>query len=89
MGVHVWMDATAGIAIGNRRGLGRVKHVDTVFLWVQEKVTDGNMTTGKKDTSEMLADFLTKNVDAGIMLRCLRGLSMRFATGASKLALKA
>ena len=31
---HVWMDATAGIAIGSRRGLGRVKHIDTVFLWV-------------------------------------------------------
>ena len=29
---HVWMDATAGIAIGSRRGLGRVKHTDTAFL---------------------------------------------------------
>ena len=29
------MDATAGIAIGSRRGLGRVKHIDTVFLWAQ------------------------------------------------------
>ena len=28
---HVWMDATAGIAIGSRRGFGRVKHIDTVF----------------------------------------------------------
>ena len=32
---HVWMDATAGIAIGSRRGLVRVMHIDTVFLWVQ------------------------------------------------------
>ena len=31
---HVWMDATAGIAVGSRRGLGRVKHIDTVFFWV-------------------------------------------------------
>ena len=28
---HVWMDATAGIASGSRRGLGRVKHIDTLF----------------------------------------------------------
>ena len=27
---RVWMDATAGIATGSRRGLGRVKHIDTV-----------------------------------------------------------
>ena len=29
------MDATAGIAIGSRRGLGRVKHIETVFLLVR------------------------------------------------------
>ena len=33
-GAHVWIDATAGIAIGSRQVLGRVKHIDTVFLWV-------------------------------------------------------
>ena len=31
---HVWMDSTAGFAIGSRRGPGRVKHIDTVFLLV-------------------------------------------------------
>ena len=60
---HVWMDATAGIAIGSRRGLGRVKHIDTVFLWVQAMVTEGKISLGKKPTKEMLADFLTKHVD--------------------------
>ena len=30
------MDATAGIAMASRRGLGRVKHVDTVLLSVQQ-----------------------------------------------------
>ncbi len=33
-----FMDATAGLAIGSRNGLGRVKHIDTVFLWAQEVV---------------------------------------------------
>ena len=64
---HVWMDATAGIAIGSRRGLGRVKHMDTAFLWVQALVTEGKISLGKKATVEMLADFLTKNVDAKTM----------------------
>ena len=64
---HVWMDATAGIAIGSRRGLGRVKHIDTAFLWVQAMVTEGKISLGKKPTKEMLADFLTKHVDAATM----------------------
>ena len=47
---HIWMDATAGIAIGSRRGLGKVKHIDTVFLWVQEVVGQGRVSLGKKGT---------------------------------------
>ena len=46
------MDATAGIAIGSRRRLGRVKHIETVFLLVQaifffsKHVDDANCVTG-------------------------------------------
>ena len=47
---HVWMDATAGIATRSRRGLGRVKHSDTVFLWVQAMVTQGKISLGMKPT---------------------------------------
>ena len=86
---HVWMDATTGIAIGSRRGLGRVKHIDTVFLWVQAVVTEGRIALGKKATTEMLADFLTKNVDAAVMTKCLDGLNLIFRDGSSKLRLKA
>ena len=76
-GAHLWMDATAGIAIGSRRGLGRVKHIGTVFLWVQAMVTEGKISLGKKPTKEMLADFLTKHVDAVTMQSCMAGLGMR------------
>ena len=85
----VWMDATAGFAIGSRRGLGRVKHIDTVFLWVQVMVTEGKISLGKKPTKEMLADFLTKHVDAATMQSCMAGLGMKFQSGENKLTLKA
>ena len=58
------MDATAGIAMGSRRGLGRVKHIDTLFLWVQTMVTEGKISLGKKPPKEMPADILTKHVDS-------------------------
>ena len=83
---HVWMDATAGLAIGSRRGLGRVKHIDTVSLWVQATVTEGKISPGKP-TKEMLAYFLTKHVDAATMQSCMAGLGMRFQSGESKLTL--
>ena len=55
------------LAIGSRRGLGKVKHIDTIFLWVQEKVTSGAITLGKIHNSLNFADILTKAV-AGPLL---------------------
>ena len=75
---HVRMDATAGTAIGSWRGLGRVKHIDTVFFWVQALVTEGKISLGKKPTKEMFADSLTKHVDAATMQSWMAGLGMRF-----------
>ncbi|CAK9097534.1 Retrovirus-related Pol polyprotein from transposon TNT 1-94 [Includes: Protease [Durusdinium trenchii] len=36
--VVIALDASAGISIGSRRGLGRVKHIETCFLWAQDLV---------------------------------------------------
>ena len=86
---HMWMDATAGIVVGSGRGLGRVKHIDTVLLWVQAMVTEGKISLGNKPTKEMLADCLTKHVDATTMQSCIAGLGVRFQSGETNLTLKA
>ena len=66
-----------------------MEHIDTVFLWVQARVTEGKISLGKKPIKEMLADLLTKHVDAATMLNCVAGLGMRFQSGESKLTVKA
>ena len=35
---EVLMDASAGIAMGSRRGLGKAKHVDTQYHLVQDRL---------------------------------------------------
>ena len=82
------MDATAGISLGSRRGLGRAKHIDTCFLWVQNLVSDGKIRLRKKHTSEMLADMLTKPVPESSMLRFLGEMGYEFADGKHALALE-
>ena len=52
-----FMDATTGLAIGSRHGLGKVKHIDTVFLWGQEVATSGRAKLYKRPTADMLADL--------------------------------
>ena len=70
LSVRIMMDATAGIAIASRRGLGKVRHVDAQFLWVQEVIQNGKIKIRRKHTSEMLADVMTK--DCGLAADALR-----------------
>ena len=59
---EVFMDASAGIAMGSRRGLGKAKHVDTQYHWVQDRVAKRYFRLKKVDTGDMLADVLTKPI---------------------------
>ena len=90
-GVHVpivgYMDATTGLSIGSRHGLGKVKHIDRVFLWAQDAVLTGKAKLYKKITQEMLADLFTKPLDAGRMKMLLEKLNYRFCGGRHHLAL--
>ena len=36
--VRVWTDSSAAIGICSRQGLGKLRHIDTQALWIQEKV---------------------------------------------------
>eukprot|EP00435_Cladocopium_sp_Y103_P063045 s567_g24.t1 len=83
------MDATSGIAIGSRRGLGKVKHIDTCFLWVQECVQEGKVTLRKKSTQDMWADLMTKATDGQRIKYLLDLMSYEFKTGTHPLALRA
>ena len=83
-GVRI-MDATAGIAMGSRRGLGKAKHIDTVFHWVQSYVSEGRVKF-KRHTSEMLADMLTKPVSEALTNKLMKEIKFVFKEGKHELA---
>ena len=85
---HVWIDVTAGIAIGSRRGLRRVKHIDTVLLWVQEVVGSGRLTIGKTDTKEMLVDMLIEPNMRSTMSILRQRVGYQFCQGRHEVCLK-
>ena len=84
--VRVRMDATAGMAMANRRGLGKVKHVSTVFLWCQHQVTSGNVELKKVGTQEMLADCLTKPLPGVRITQLVNRMGFVYMSGRHKLA---
>ena len=55
-------DSTSGIALMQRRGLGRLRHLQVKELWLQEKVRAGDIQVEYVPTQENMADVLTKGL---------------------------
>ena len=51
---------SAAKAIGNRRGLGKLRHVELKWLWVQDIVKEGRVKLKTVKGNENAADHLTK-----------------------------
>ena len=62
--VRVSTDASAAKGIASRRGLGKIRHIEIHQLWVQDKVTSGEIEVRKVNGKENIADILTKHVAA-------------------------
>ena len=86
---EVYMDASAEIAMGSCRGLGKAKYVDTQYHWVQDRVAMRYFRLKEVGTDEMLADVLTKPVTEEKMNKALQGMNFYFLVGEQHLTLKA
>ena len=80
-------DASAGLGIASRLGIGKVRHLHTQALWLQRKVADKEISLKKIPGPENVADLPTKHVDAGTMQKLLRLMGFERREGVSKLAL--
>ena len=58
--IKVKTDASAANGIAHKTGLGKVRHLETNQLWLQEKVLMGEIKTEKVHGEKNLADALTK-----------------------------
>ena len=58
--VWLWTDSSAGKAYGNSRGLGKLRHVELKWLWVQDVVKEDRLKLKTVRGTENVADHLTK-----------------------------
>lgn len=58
--VRVRTDSTASIGVCSRQGLGKVRHIDTQVLWIQQRIRNGDLDLYKILGEEDPADILTK-----------------------------
>ena len=59
--VRVWTDSSATTGICSRQGLGKLRHLDTHTLWIQQAVRTGRIDLRKVAGERNPADLLTKH----------------------------
>ena len=59
----VHSDSSAAIGIVNRQGLGKVRHLNVQYLWLQDRVKRRDLTIAKVLGLENPADLMTKYLD--------------------------
>ena len=59
--LRVWTDSSAAIGICSRQGLGKLRHLDTHTLWVQQAVRTGRFQLRNIPGERNPADLLTKH----------------------------
>ena len=59
--LRLWTDSSAAIGICSRQGLGKLRHLDTHTLWIQQAVRNRRVDLRKVDGTENPADLLTKH----------------------------
>ena len=59
--LRIWTDSSAALGICSRQGLGKLRHLDTHTLWVQQAVRSGRLQLKKVPGESNPADLLTKH----------------------------
>ena len=83
---QLFADSSAAIGVCNRKGLGKVRHLDTNLLWVQDRVGRGDIKVQKVHGEKNPADALTKHVDGRKLDKHMDSVGRRNSTGRHGLA---
>ena len=63
--VRVWTDSSSAIGTCSRQGLGKLRHIETHTLWIQEKVRSKAIELRKVRGDINPADLFTKHLASG------------------------
>ena len=87
MPIRVWTDSSAAIGICTRQGLGKLRHIDTHLLWIQQAVRSGRVDLRKILGEKNPADLFTKHLSSRERVQMLVGLlGCRYTSGRAESA---
>ena len=81
-------DASAAIGIVHRQGLGKTRHIEVQYLWIQSEIQNDKLKVTKVGTNENPADLLTKCLKAETVEKHLKHMHLEVTNVRAKSALK-
>ncbi len=78
-GIELLTDSSSAKSLIERRGLGKNRHLQTKFLWIQERLALKDFVLKKVATAKNLADLMTKALSAATIRQHLLSMSMSAA----------
>ena len=83
---YLHVDASAAIGITQRKGLGKLRHLDTQALWIQDAVRTKRIHVEKVPGAENVSDIGTKHLDGPLLDKLLKIMSVEFRKGRAQSA---
>ena len=72
--VKIWSDSSAAIGVAQRRGCGKIRHLETPTLWVQKALRENRFSLVKTSGKLNPSDIGTKHLDWNSLAGCLERL---------------
>ena len=86
--VRLHIDASAAKGIVERKGLGKVRHIEVDVLWLQEQYARRLVPLQKCLGTDNVADMLTKHISANTIQHYSSSLAVEYPDGRSSIAQK-
>jgi hypothetical protein len=84
--INLHADSSAAIGICKRTGIGKVRHLATGQLWIQEKIRHGDIALFKVLGTDNPADLFTKHVPRESADKYISTMSVTRETGRAEVA---
>ena len=87
--IKLYVDSTACMGAAGRRGAGRIRHIATSTLWLQNAVGEGRIALAKVLGTANPADIGTKVLGGTVLTGLLKRCGLLYLDGRSELTLRA
>ena len=81
-------DASAAMGMAHRQGLGRTRHIDVQYLWIQDELKQEKLQMKKVRADENQADMFTKALKLEVVESYMQTMGCKTSQERAESALK-